>query len=130
MSQSAWPGGEVEPGSHEIDQRFHGRQPALTARRPETVMDVLAPDFAVEQVELVVVSGDGSRGLGTVRVDHFSRPTHQRKARCQRISPGTPASARRRCQSARRKLRATEIMPSLRTIGCQRATVASRPKPQ
>jgi hypothetical protein len=39
--------GEVEPGSHEIDQRFHGRQPALTACRPETVMHVLAPDFAV-----------------------------------------------------------------------------------
>ena len=55
--------GEVQPVGHEIDQRLHGRRPALTARRPETVMDVLAPDFAVEQVELVVVSGDGSRGL-------------------------------------------------------------------
>lgn len=122
--------GEVEPGGHEVDQRVGGRRPALAAGGPEAVVDVLAPDLAVERVELVVMGSDGRRGLGPVRADHLSRLTDQRKPGFQATSAETPASASKRCQSARRKLRATETMPSLRTIGCQRITVASRPKPQ
>ena len=49
----------------------------------------------------------------------------------QRISAGVPAAAARRCQSARRKPRAMEMVLSWITIGSMRiARVAAQTKPQ
>ena len=62
--------GEVEAVGNEIDQCLGRLVRRFRARSPIAVMDVLAPDLAVEGVELVIVRRHRGGGLGAPRQDH------------------------------------------------------------
>ena len=94
--------------------------------------DELATDFVVRQGfaldqggALAEVAGGRSPGKAAAgdQSGHFRRETQYRNGTCQRIwaAPDRPARSSRRCQSARRKLRATLMGPSWRTKRCQPA---------
>jgi len=90
------------------------------------------PGFALHQYDLAPNFCQGNRAggprqsaTGDEHIAHFNRLTLKRNRKCQRSSAVSPASANRRSHSRRVKLRAMEIVPSLRTIRCQPISRAS-----
>ena len=121
--------GQVDAEALQIHPRLDADEFAadLVHRRRLALDQHDAPAVAGQQ------AGSGGAGEPAARDDHrmhyFRRPTQRRNGMCQRTRAATPASASSRVQSARRKLRATEIVPSMRMMRCQRTIQASTRKP-
>ena len=90
------PGRGREPLADQIGERLDRLGGAFAAGAPEAVMDMLAPDRAVDRIELVIMAGDVGLGLmaasgtiiGSVMAEAGrggkggSFETHSRQARC------------------------------------------------
>src|SRR5687767_13401926 len=61
---------EVQAASEVGDEGFDRLLRGLPAALPEAMMNMLAPDLAVERVQLVIMLRDGSRRLNLSRHDH------------------------------------------------------------
>ncbi len=62
---------EVEPVGDQVDQRSGGILGSLVAGLPIAVVQVLAPDLAIELIECVVMCCHILRGLFAVRMYHL-----------------------------------------------------------
>src|SRR6185312_8977348 len=71
------------------DQRLDRLIRGLIAFRPETVMDVLAPDLAIERIELVVMLGNVGGGLDLSWDDHRAANAALTDVSCTRVSDVT-----------------------------------------
>ena len=59
-----------EPPADQIGERVGGLGGAFASRGPQAVMDMLAPDRAVDGIELVIMAGDVGGAGGRVGDDH------------------------------------------------------------
>ena len=73
-------------GRPDRDQRLDRLIRSLIAFGPEAVMDVLAPDLAIERVELIVMLGNVGGGLDLPRSDHRAASAAVTDVSCTRVS--------------------------------------------
>nr|WP_284945429.1 hypothetical protein [Acidisoma sp. PAMC 29798] len=66
---------QIQMIGEEFDQRDRCLGRCLASGHPIAVMDMVAPDLAIEGVEIVVMGRDGGGGLDSLGMDHFNRPT-------------------------------------------------------
>ena len=80
---------QSQPVGQMRDQRLDRLIRSLIAFRPEAVMDVLAPDLAIEGVELIVMLGNVGGGLDLPRSDHRAASAAVTDVSCTRVSDVT-----------------------------------------